>query len=135
LDAATDALGAFVAELTAEGALPEQWVLAGFSQGAIVATNFVLQQLGVPKGLLLISGMTVCEGDWSARMPQVQSLPILQIHSPTDPVVPYVLGKRLAAHFDSAGAILTFCDAPPGHYIHISAVEQIRSWLEGVFAD
>jgi phospholipase/carboxylesterase len=129
LDAATAELGALMEALAKEGTPDSEVVVAGFSQGALVAANWAFHSQRQVAGLILFSAMMQRQSQWDALIPGKRGLPVLQVHSPQDPVVPYVLGERLLDSMTRAGLQVTFLDAPPGHYIHVSMIEPLGRWL------
>src|SRR6478735_6210276 len=77
------------------GARPEQTVLGGFSQGAMLATDVVLRTSRPFGGLALLSGTLISHDEWLPLMAARRGLSVLQSHGRGDPVLPFELAERL----------------------------------------
>ena len=118
IDQARDALLELLAVLERDfGASPEQTVLGGFSQGAMLATDTVLRSSRPFGGLALLSGTLISHDEWLPLMPARKGLPVLQSHGRADPVLPFELAERLQAELVSAGLPVEFIAFNGGHGI------------------
>jgi phospholipase/carboxylesterase len=98
-------------------ALPEQIVIGGFSQGAMLATDTVLRSTRPFGGLAIMSGTLVSHSEWLALMPARQGLPVLQSHGRADPVLPFAIAERLRDELSAAGMPVEFTPFNGGHGI------------------
>lgn len=96
---------------------PEQTVLGGFSQGAMLATDIVLRTTRSFGGLAVLSGTLISHDEWLPLMAARRGLPVLQSHGRADPVLPFEIGERLRAELVSAGLPVEFIPFNGGHGI------------------
>lgn len=100
-------------------ACDSKMVIAGFSQGSLVATNLALKCQNGPAGLAIFSGILVDQNDWrtSARLKR-RTLSVLQCHGTADRILNYASGRELFAMFAAADVEdLTFISFSGGHTI------------------
>jgi phospholipase/carboxylesterase len=105
------------------GALPEQTVIGGFSQGAMLATDTVLRTSRPFGGLAVLSGTLISHDEWLPLMAARRGLPVLQSHGRADPVLPFELAERLRAELVSAGIPVEFVAFNGGHGIPGGVIE------------
>jgi len=118
VDAARAALLELLAVLERDfGARPEQTLLGGFSQGAMLATDTVLRTARAFGGLALLSGTLISHDEWLPLMGARRGLPVLQSHGRADPVLPFELGERLRDELVAAGLPVEFIAFNGGHGI------------------
>jgi len=98
-------------------AAPEQTVIGGFSQGAMLATDTVLRTSRPFGGLALLSGTLISHDEWLPLMAARRGLPVLQSHGRADPVLPFELAERLRAELVAAGLAVEFVAFNGGHGI------------------
>lgn len=65
---------------------PEEIILGGFSQGAMVATDYMYSKNFKPRGLLFLSGTVIRQDAWTTG--SLAELPIFQSHGKNDEVLP-----------------------------------------------
>ena len=99
------------------GALPEQTVIGGFSQGAMLATDTVLRSTRPFGALAILSGSLISHDEWLPLMGARRGLPVLQSHGRTDPVLPFELAERLCSELVAAGLPVEFVAFNGGHGI------------------
>jgi phospholipase/carboxylesterase len=124
IDAARSALLELLAVLERDfGASPEQIVIGGFSQGAMLATDAVLRTSRPFAGLALLSGTLISHDEWLPLMPARRGLPVLQSHGRADPVLPFELAERLRTELVTAGLPVEFIAFNGGHGIPGSVLD------------
>lgn len=108
----------------------ERLVIGGFSQGAMLSTDYALRSEEPLAGLAVLSGTLLTESEWIELLPARAGLPVFQSHSPDDLVLPYPLATRLAEHFRSAGLPLQFVEFAGGHGISRSVLSGLNEFLQ-----
>jgi len=98
-------------------ASPDEIVLGGFSQGAMLATDTVLRSSRAFGGLAILSGTLVSHAEWLPLMAARNGLPVLQSHGRADPVLPFAIAERLRDELGSAGVPVEFIPFNGGHGI------------------
>lgn len=112
--------------MSAEIAL-ENTVLLGFSQGAAIAYKAAID---LPlAGLCICSGYPLDEVEIPQKMP-----PALFIHGLHDTIVPFRKGMELFAQFRSRENVALLSRFKGGHYIDLSQISIIQSYLHWCFA-
>jgi phospholipase/carboxylesterase len=130
LDSARSALLELLSVLERDfGALPEQTVLGGFSQGAMLATDTVLRTSRPFGGLALLSGTLICHDEWLPLLAARRGLPVLQSHGRADQVLPFELAERLRAELVSAGLPVEFVAFNGGHGIPGGVLEGLTRMI------
>ena len=106
---------------------PEQIVLGGFSQGAVMSYALGLGT-GRPrtKGLIALSGFIPTVDGWQ---PDLESTfpPIAIAHGTYDPVIPVEFGRRARATLEAAGADVWYRESPLEHGIDPQVIPQLRA--------
>jgi phospholipase/carboxylesterase len=130
LDAARDQLSAVLSELERElGAAPEQLILGGFSQGAMLSCDLALRTDRPLSGLVLMSGTLLAEDQWTALAPRRSGLPVLQSHGRDDPLLSFVQAERLRDLLRDAGLIVTFSPFNGGHGIAPGMLDTLGAFV------
>jgi len=111
-----------LAELLAElgrslGAAPEQTILGGFSQGAMLSLDVALRLPHRLAGLVLMRGSIVALDEWTPLLPSLAGLPVVQSHGRTDPLLPFDVATKLRDLLRGAGADLRWVEFSGGHTI------------------
>ena len=117
------------------GTAPEKILLAGFSQGGIVALQTGLFYSKPLAGILALStflGDDSALGSEAARVNQ--KVPILMCHGQQDAVLPMSMGKAafdtlLAADYD-----IEWLEYPMGHEVCLEEIRAISAWLQSALA-
>ncbi|MEI9940078.1 MAG: hypothetical protein WDO69_22890 [Pseudomonadota bacterium] len=118
IDAAREALYELLASLERDfGAVPEQTLIGGFSQGAMLATDTVLRSTRGFGALAILSGSLISHDEWLPLMGARRGLPVLQSHGRADPVLPFDIAEQLRAELVSAGLPVEFIAFNGGHGI------------------
>lgn len=103
--------------------------LGGFSQGAMLVTEVLLETDIRPKGTILLSTTLVNEDRWIAQMPNKKSLRYYQSHGVQDPILPVELAERFhhAAEENGWDGFLQVFQG--GHEIPNKVIADIVSFL------
>lgn len=130
LAAARDHVMRFLDELAARFSLAaNQLVLAGFSQGAMLALDVALHRAAPPAGLLLMSGTLIAESIWQPRMPLLAGVPVMLSHGRHDELLPFGIAEVLRDRLAAAGADVAWHPFPGGHEIPMAVLAAADPWL------
>lgn len=111
-------LSGFLDELSATHSIgPDQLVLGGFSQGAMLALDVALHRAAPPAGLILMSGTLLADSEWTPRMASLAGVPVMQSHGTRDPLLPFSIAELLRDRLREAGAVVDWQPFAGGHEI------------------
>lgn len=133
LPAASRALEGVLSTLADEGVPRSRVVLAGFSQGAMMALERALRGPEVPRAVVMLSGGSLrgLDGDaldWS----RLSGVPVFVSHGRQDPILPFSGAEELARRAQAAGARVTFVRFDGGHSIPPLVREEVTRFLRAV---
>lgn len=94
---------------------PSQTVLAGFSQGGMLATEVGLSWSHRPAGVAAMSGGPIHEARWIELMEVREPPPFLMSHGRFDRVLAFAAADRLRRELASRGADVTWVPFDAGH--------------------
>ena len=111
----------------------ERILLAGFSQGGVMALHTALYYPKRLAGILALSTFLV-EGDKLALGKSLanEKIPILMCHGQQDAVLPMSLGQSSLAQLESAGSAVKWREYPMGHEVCLQEIQEISRWLQAV---
>ena len=131
LEFARQRLLALIAEWSERTGVPvSRFVLGGFSQGAMLATDVTLHLDENPAGLIVLSGTLLNEAVWRTLTPHRAGLSVLQSHGTDDPILPYICAELLRDLLSEAGANVEFVSFRGGHGIPMEVFDRVASTLE-----
>ncbi len=116
------------------GVARNQLVLGGFSQGAMLATDVALRADRPPAALAILSGSLIAKAEWLPLMKARASMPVLQSHGRTDPVLSFDIAEQLRQELTRAGVTVEFVAFNGGHGIPNGAVEALSKLVARVTA-
>lgn len=106
----------------------ERLVLAGFSQGGVVALECALQMPRKPAGVLALS-------TYLARARgEGQGLRVFQAHGTEDPVVPISTALQARTQLGALGADVDWHEYPMPHSVHPTEITEMAGWLRARLA-
>jgi phospholipase/carboxylesterase len=123
---------ALIARENERGVPSRRIVLAGFSQGGVMA---LLAGLGHPEplaGIVALSCYVVRHGslEEEEETPRTnRAMPIFQAHGTDDQLIPLRYGLEARDHLRSLGCEVTWRTYPAGHEVHPEEIRDIGSWL------
>lgn len=131
-----DRIAALLEQLVAEGFAPEHILLAGFSQGGVIASFTALRHPARLAGLLCMSTYLAAPDALLAEMSEAaRNLPICYMHGIYDDVVSLSMGWDAKNRLEAAGLALEWHEYPMRHEICRPQLDDIRSWLLARLAD
>lgn len=116
------------------GAAPEQTVLGGFSQGAMLSCDVALRSDRPLGGVVLLSGTLLCEAEWRPLMAARRGLRVFQSHGVLDPLLPFDLAEQLRDALVAAGVELDWVAFRGGHEIPPAVLMRLQGFLRGLVA-
>lgn len=123
-----------IAKEISRGIASEQIILAGFSQGAVIALMTGLTYDKPLAGIIALSGYlpnaasVVKNGN-----PANRNIPIFIAHGTEDTVVPYALGKASYEALKEGTHPIEFRSYPMPHSVCGPEIQDIGQWMEGVW--
>ena len=108
-------------------------ILAGFSQGSVIALNAALtypERLG---GVIALSGYLPMAAQLLQKaQPVNKDLPIFVAHGTEDSLLPYALGKATYVSLQEAGYPVAWHSYPMAHSVCEKEIVDISQWLQDV---
>lgn len=112
----------------------ENIIVAGFSQGAVIALNTGLCYSKKLAGILALSGYLPMADKVLQNASKInRDTPIFLAHGSEDPIVPYALGKATYASLQQAGYPVTWHSYPMPHSVCPEEIDDIAKWINDVF--
>ncbi len=105
-------------------------VVGGFSQGAMLTTDFALRSPQAPGGLVVFSGMLTNAKQWRELAAKRGALRVLQTHGYADPILPFVAASWLKELFEEAKLDLEFVPFQGPHTIPLVGVDRLAELLK-----
>jgi len=112
------------------GISADKIVLAGFSQGGVIALHTGLQYPEPLAGIIALSTyVAVPETIRESASNTNKSIPIFMAHGRFDPVIPYPLGKRSSDFLMEQGYSVQWHEYPMEHSVHPQEIRDLGIWL------
>jgi len=121
---ARETLAAFCASLPADRDI----VLAGFSQGGMLAMDHVLHD-GRADALVLLSSSRIAFFDWQPRLDRLRGLPMLIAHGRADTELGFAAGEGLRDAARDGGADVAWLPFDGTHEIPLVVWRALRKFL------
>ncbi len=112
------------------GLAAERFVLGGFSQGSMLATDVALRMKSGPAALCIMSGALVNEIEWRELASKHPPLTILQSHGRQDQLLMYPQATALKDLLVDAGHDVDFVAFDGGHEIPPVVIHRLAELLE-----
>jgi phospholipase/carboxylesterase len=122
----TSVLDALVSELAVP---PDQLLLGGFSQGAMLACDLALRTQRRLAGLILLSCTLLSRAEWQPLMAARAGLPVLLTHGRSDPLLPHDRAVELRDLMRQAGIDVQWYDFPGGHEVPSTVLGELNDFL------
>lgn len=108
---------------------PRRIVLVGFSQGGMLAMDYVLHAEQPPAALALLSSTRIAWHDWQPRAAKLANLPVLVAHGTHDAELAFHAGELLRDFALAGGARVTWLPFDGGHEIPLVVWRGLRKLL------
>jgi phospholipase/carboxylesterase len=130
LAASTRRIRALLAELARGGGYPpERQMLAGYSQGGMVAADLAFTSDEPLEALVLLSTTFVNEPAWRAGMGRRAGLRVFISHGRRDAMLPFDAADRLQQAMRAAGLRVTWFPFEGGHEMPAEVVAALNAFL------
>ena len=117
------------------GTSAERILLAGFSQGGVLALHTALYYPKRLAGILTLSTFLADGESLGSGKAEVNAqIPILMCHGQQDVVLPMALGKSAFTTLKRAGYVVEWREYPMGHEVCMEEIQEISRWLQSVLA-
>jgi len=107
-------------------------VLAGFSQGAMLATALALHAEDAPLGLGILSGTVLDAATWQDLAPKRKGLAFFQSHGTQDPLLSVEAAHRLHTLLTNAGLEGELIEFRGAHEIPMVVLEKFSAWARAL---
>ena len=123
----------FIARELARGIPSENIVLAGFSQGGVIALHTALRYDMRLAGVVALSTyLHDYKRTEQERTDANLGIPILMIHGTQDPMIPIMQAATSRENLKRLGYEVRWSDYPMGHQVCLEEVEEIAHFLQEV---
>lgn len=117
---------------------PTKTIVAGFSQGAMLATEIMLHHAEYLAGLVIFSGTLVNRTGWETRAKTKfkdagRTLSFIQSHGRMDPVLPFQAAERLHTLLSDNGGAGSLIAFDGQHEIPAEVIDGTNRWLSRIF--
>jgi phospholipase/carboxylesterase len=133
LAAAREQFGKFLTAVTAgvkPGRTPSRTIIiGGFSQGGMLALDWVLRGNQRVDGLALLSTSRLALSEWESQRERLRNLPVFLSHGATDRDLAFAAGERLRDFLLESAAQLTWTPFEGGHEIPLVVWRGLRKFL------
>jgi phospholipase/carboxylesterase len=110
---------------------PEKVVVAGFSQGGLMAYDLALREPGRFAGVAALSSWLPAPlVEQLPKLPEQENLPTLVIHGTQDDRIPIERARESREALRQLGVPLTYREFEMGHEIRPEALKVIVQWLD-----
>lgn len=110
-------------------------ILAGFSQGGVIATHAALRYEKPLGGLMSLSSYLPLGATLSdIRNPANLNIPIFMAHGRYDPVLPYQFGQNARDILQNLGYTVEWHEYPMEHHVCAAEIADISHWLQNLRA-
>ncbi|MGL4230083.1 MAG: alpha/beta hydrolase [Casimicrobium sp.] len=124
-----------IADQRAKGIAHDRIVLAGFSQGGVIALQTALRHEAKFAGVLALSTYLACRDTLGIEGTLAnKSTPIFYAHGSVDPVIPISLAKRSKAELENHGYQVEWHEYGMPHSVCAEEVDDIAAFLKRVLA-
>ncbi len=132
LAASTRRIRRLLGDLAATGRYGrERQILAGYSQGGMIAADIAFTTDEPLEALVLLSPTFVNERVWRDGMPRRRGLRVFISHGRQDGILPFDIAARLQQAMRDAGLRVTWVPFDGGHEMPMPVVDALNAFLAG----
>jgi phospholipase/carboxylesterase len=133
INASAAQIGDFIKRELERGIASEKILLAGFSQGGVIALHTALR---FPQRLAGVVALSTYLHDYSRteqeRTDANLGIPIFMVHGTQDPMIPIMQAATSRENLKRLGYDVRWCDYPMGHQVCLEEVEEISHFFQEV---
>jgi phospholipase/carboxylesterase len=107
-------------------------VLAGYSQGGMLASDTVLREAVRVDALALLSSCRIASQDWPPLLPRMAGMPVFIAHGDHDAVLSPTAGQALRDALAWGGARIDWLGFDGGHEVPLLVWRRLRGFLQSV---
>lgn len=107
-------------------------ILVGFSQGGMLACDYVLRHGAGVAALGLLSASRISADEWNSLSPRLAGLPVLVSHGAKDPDLSFQAGEALRDLCLGAGGVVTWVPFEGGHEIPLVVWRALRKFIREI---
>ncbi len=104
-------------------------IVVGFSQGGMLAMDYVLHAPVRPAALVLLSSSRIAFDEWRPLLPRLAGLPVLVAHGTADAELAFAAGENLRDAAIAGGAVVTWLPFEGPHEIPLVVWRGLRKFL------
>ncbi|TAG80049.1 MAG: carboxylesterase [Betaproteobacteria bacterium] len=124
-----------IADQRAKGIASERIVLAGFSQGGVIALQTGLRYPEKLGGIMALSTYLACANTLGTESTLAnKDIPLFYAHGSVDPVIPLALAKQSKARLETHGYKVQWHEYGMPHSVCAEEVDDIAAFLKHVLA-
>lgn len=128
-------IGEIIAAQRTSGIASERIVLAGFSQGGVIALQTGLRHPEKLAGILALSTYLACADTLGSEAAGVnREIPLFMVHGSLDPVIPVALAKLSKARLETHGYRVEWHEYGMPHSVCAEEIDDIAAFLKRVLA-
>jgi len=128
-------INALIADQCAKGIASNRIVLAGFSQGGVIALQTGLRYPEKLGGIMALSTYLACAETVGAEASSSnRNLPIFYAHGTTDTVISIALAKQSKSRLETHGYKVEWHEYAMPHSVCAQEIDDIAAFLKRVFA-
>lgn len=129
------AVDALIADQRAKGIASNRIVLAGFSQGGVIALQAGLRYPEKLGGIMALSTYLACAETLATEASSSnRNLPIFMVHGTMDQVIPIALAKRSKSRLETHGYKIDWHEYGMPHSVCAEEIDDIAAFVKRVLA-
>jgi phospholipase/carboxylesterase len=124
-----------IADQRSEGIAADRILLAGFSQGGVIALQTGLRHPEKLAGIMALSTYLACADSLGVEASAAnRKIPLLMVHGSMDPVIPVALAKLSKARLETHGYKVEWHEYGMPHSVCAEEIDDIAAFLKRVLA-
>ncbi len=112
--------------------VPSKLLVGGFSQGAMLALDWLLEDGPKIDGLILLSGARIRADRWAPLMTRVTGMRVYQSHGKADPDLSFDAAVRLRDQLVESGATVDWHEFAGGHETPLLVWRTLKRFVASV---